>query len=83
MYDLHHWCKPADQFAISLPIVFKRKGLLLKQFENSVGGVASSESVCDGILGQVYTNLLDIDIKCIDDELEVSRGRGCHIFRYR
>jgi hypothetical protein len=81
MDDFHHWLKPADQFAISVPIIFEGMGLLLKQFEYSVGGITGSESACERILGQIYTNLLGVVVECIDDELEVGRGSGRHCLR--
>ena len=81
MDDFHHWLKPAGQFAVSIPIIFKRMGLLLKEFEYSVGGVTGPESVCVWILGEIYTNLLGVVVECVDDELEIGRGTGRHFQR--
>ena len=76
--DLDDRFKAADQFVISFSIFFKRMSVLLKQFEDSVWGVTGSEGVCEGILGEVFANLLGVVIKCVDDKSEVGRGCSCH-----
>ena len=67
---------------ISFPIFFKRMSLFLKQLEDSVWGVTGSECVCEGILGEVFPNLLGVVIKGIDDKLEARSGCGCHCRGY-
>ena len=47
--------------------------LFLKEFEDSAGGVTGSEHICEGILCQVYPNLVGIVIKVIKDELKTRR----------
>ena len=76
--DLDDWFKAAYQFVISILIFFKRMSFFLKQLENSVGGVTGSECVCEGILGQIFPNLLGVVIKGIDDKSEAGSGCGCH-----
>ncbi|SRR6266702_1330416 len=75
MDDLHYWFEPVC--AISIPIVLKCMNLVLKQFEDSVGGVTASERVCKRVLDQVYANLAGLVIECIDDESKIRRGHGC------
>ena len=71
MDDLDYWFKPVHQCAISIPEVLKRIRLVLKQFEDIVGGVTAPEGVGQRILRQVNASLPGIVIKCIDDESKV------------
>ena len=76
------WFKVAYQFVISFSIFFKRMSLFLKKLEDGFWGVTGSECVCEGILGEVFPNLLGVVIKGIDDESEAGRGCGGHFRGY-
>ena len=73
MDNLHHWFQPVHECTtrISIPIILERIRPALKQFEDGVGGITSSEGVGEGYFCYVYANLSDIVIKCIDDESKV------------
>ena len=77
MDNLYYWIKPVYKSAISIAIILERMDLFLKQFEDSVGGVTGSEGIREGILCQVYPDLLGIVIESIDDELKTRRRHCC------
>ncbi|KAI9453297.1 hypothetical protein BJY52DRAFT_1418319 [Lactarius psammicola] len=82
MDDLHYWFEPVYQCAITISIGLKGMGFVLKQFEDSIGGVTASESVGERILDEVYANLAGVVIECIDDESKIRRGYGCQCRRH-
>jgi hypothetical protein len=60
MKDLHNWSKAVDQLVISVSEVLELVHFFLKEFKDSIGGLAILEFFGEWILGQVYSSVFAI-----------------------
>jgi hypothetical protein len=60
MKDLHNWFETIDQLAISIAIILEILCFVLKELEDSIGGLAVPKFFGKWILEQVYTRILSV-----------------------
>lgn len=74
MNDLHDWCDPVDQLAISLSIFFELLRLVSEYYKDLIGGTAAFELISEFVFGEVDTRLFGVFLQRV---VEYKFEPGC------